>query len=223
MGKKRQMTSLFSRRLKIAGVCLLLALAGLMPGSAKTLDIPTTTAHLELPGDWTIQNRNDIALYAVQEGSGMSVTVALFTNENGQGVENPQFVENMETVLRQRANKEGASVKIVNGGKTDLNGVPADFLQAELAFPEGGVAYARSYAVAENGSILVLTLLTRDPSETADAALQDIAKSLHFDRPPLLPGTNLWSKYHLGWGLLVLVIVLVAGLALLLFFRRRAA
>jgi len=215
------MTSLFFRRLKIAGVCLLAAI-GVMPAPAKTLNIPTTTAHIDLPGDWTIKNQNDMALYAVSEGSGESVTIALFTNDNKQGVEKPLFLSNLETVLRQRANKEGASVKIVNGGGTDLNGIPADFLQAELAFPEGGVAYARAYGLAENGSILVLTLMTRDSSETADAGLQDIAKTLRFDRPPVLPGANLWTNYHLGWGLLAFVVFVVVGTALLLLFRCRA-
>ncbi len=217
------MISLFSRRLKAVCAYLLLAVAGITPMPAKMVDIPTTTAHLDLPGDWTIKDRNDVALYAVAEGSGTSVTVALFTNDNGQGVEQPQFAANMQTVLRQRANKEGASMKIVNDGMTELNGVPADFLQAELAFPEGGVAYARSYALAENGSILVLTLLTRDPSPAADASLQEIAKSLRFDRPPVLPGANLWTNYHLGWGLLACVLVIIAGLVLFIFARRRAS
>jgi hypothetical protein len=215
------MISLFPRRLKIAGACLLLAATGMTTTPAKTVDIRTTTAHLDLPGDWTIQDRKDVALYAVDEANARSVTVYLFTNENGQGVGAPQFAENMESVLRQRANKEQASVKIVNGGTTDLNGVPADFLQAELAFSEGGVAYARCYALAENGSVLVLTLLTRDPSEMADASLQAIAKSLRFDRPPVLPGTNLWTKYHLGGVLLAFAVIVVGGLGLLVFFRRR--
>jgi hypothetical protein len=75
--------------------------------------------------------------------------------------------------------------------------------------------------VAENGSILVLTLMTRDSSEKADAGLQDIAKTLRFDRPPVLPGANLWIKYHLGWGLLAVAVLAVVGAAFLFLFRRR--
>jgi uncharacterized membrane protein YdfJ with MMPL/SSD domain len=97
------MSSLFSRRLKIAAIGLLLAVAVVVPTPAKTLEIPVAAAHIDLPGNWTIQNQKDMALYAVSEGSGESVTVTFFSNDNGQGVEAPLFLENMETVMRQRA------------------------------------------------------------------------------------------------------------------------
>jgi len=213
------MMFLLPRRLQVASACLVLAVSGITSVPAKTIDIPTTNAHLDLPGDWSVMQRNDVALYAIAPEKGTSVTVALFTNENGQGVGQGQFGANMETVLAERANKEGASMKVINDGTTDLNGVPADFLQAELAFPEGGVAYARSYALAENNSILVVTLLSRDP--TADASLQAIARTLRFDRPPLLPDSNLWTTLHIGRDLLVFAAVMIAGLLVLAFARRR--
>lgn len=212
---------LYFRRMKAAAVCLLLAFAGIMSAPAKTIDIPTTDAHLDLPDDWTVMNRDDIALYAFSSGTGASATISLFVNDKGQTVDQPQFVANMERVLLERAKKEGATMKMLSEGSTDLNGVPADFLQAELAFPEGGVAYARSYALAENKSILVMTLLSRDP--TADASLQKIARTLRFDRPPLLPDANLWRNYHLGWGLLAFAVIVVAGLLILWWACRRTS
>jgi hypothetical protein len=207
------------RPLRATGLFLLLAMAIAIPAGAKTVRIPTTDAHLDLPDDWTLKPRQDVALYAVAPDGGASATVALFTNQNGQGVDGPKFVTNLESVLNDRATKERASMKIVDEGLTNLNGVPADFLQAELAFAEGGEAYGRSYALAENHSILVLTLLS--PDSGADAKLQEIARTLRFNRPPVLPGDTLWSTYHLGWVLLVLMIVVVIGLVIIATAKRR--
>jgi hypothetical protein len=65
----------------------------------------------------------------------------------------------------------------------------------------------------------VITLLSRDP--TADASLQAIAKTLRFDRPPILPDANLWTTLHIGRDLLVFAAVMIAGLLVVAFARRR--
>jgi hypothetical protein len=213
------MLFLLIRRLGVVAASLLFAVSGIASASAKTIDIPTTDAHIDVPDDWSLVNRQNIALYAFAPEKGRSLTVTLYTNENGQGVEQRQFAANMEELLAERANKEGASIKVINHGITDLNGVPADFLLAELAFAEGGVAYARTYALAENNSILVITLLTRDP--TADASQQAIARTLRFDRPPFVPGANLWTTLHLGRDLLVFAAVVIAAWVVIAFARRR--
>jgi hypothetical protein len=121
-------------------------------------------------------------------------------------------------VLNDRATKERASLKVVSEGSTDLNGVPADFLQAELAFAEGGVAYGRSYALAENGRILVLTLLSPDPG--MDANLQAIARTLRFDHPPVVPGATIWATYHLGRALFALVVFVIVVIVIIRAVKR---
>jgi uncharacterized membrane protein YdfJ with MMPL/SSD domain len=219
--KFKVMISSCIRRLRVTGFFFLLAVAFAMPASAKTIAIPTTDAHFEVPNDWTVTSRNDMALYALAPDGKASATVALFTNQDGKGVDDPEFFSNLEGVLNERATKERASMKVVSEGPTDLNGVPADYLQAELAFAEGGVAYGRSYAIGENNHILVLTLLSPDPG--ADAHLQAIAKTLRFDHPPLLPGATIWTNYHLGWVLLALVVFVLIGLGALAAMKRRSS
>ena len=186
---------------------LFLALAPL-GAAANTVPVPSQGASIAIPDDWTVLKRPNVVLVAAAPGETAALGILVSANHDLRQVDSPAAIDGIKQGLQDKAAQEGASLKVIEAGPRVLNGVPAGFLQTEQDLPGGRVIYNRTYHLAANGKLFLLTLDAKDKG--SDPVLQQIAESFRFDRPPELPGPSDFFVHRLGE---ICGVVLLLGLA----------
>lgn len=153
--------------------------------AANTVPVPGEGVSITIPDDWVLLNRPDLALVAAAPGETTALGITVKSNNDHLRVDNSRYFVDLERDLLEKSAKSGTSIKIIDSGPRNLNGVPAAFMESEEVFSGNMTVYDLVYHLAANGKFYHLTLDTRDSFQVP--ALEKIAESLRFDHPPAIP------------------------------------
>ena len=190
--------------------------------TARTVPVPAQGATIVIPDDWTLLKRPGVVLVASAPGETAALGILVSANHELRQAATPDDIEAMKQGLLAKAAKQGVPLHVIDAGPRQINGVPAGFVQTEQDFPGGHVIYSRAYDLAADGKLFLLTLDATD--KRTDPALQAMAESFRFNRPPEVPGPSDFFVHRLGEiGGVVLLLGLAAYLTRLgLQWRRKA-
>jgi hypothetical protein len=121
----------------------------------------------------------------------------VFPNTQNDAVTDDRIIAGMKKGMIAKAASQGQQTEITAEGPVTVNGVPSYVLQSKTLLPNSKIVYVRSYPIAANGKLYLLSLQTLDPAN--DSELQGIANSFRFSTPPDLPdASNPSAAYRAG-------------------------
>lgn len=179
--------------------------------AANTVPVSGEGVSITIPDDWVLLNRPDLALVAAAPGETTALGITVKANDDHLRVDNSRYFVDLERDLLEKSAKSGTSIKIIDSGPRNLDGVPAAFMESEEVFPGNLTVYDLVYHLAANGKFYHLTLDTRDSFQVP--ALEKIAESLRFDHPPVIPPLPVTSNFIEHRLMEITGVVLVVGLA----------
>ncbi len=197
---------------------LILALCTGPMAGAKTVSLASEQASVDIPDTWIEQSppanaSSTVIVTAISAEKKSMVQVQAFPNPRGALAAQPDLVTNIKNNISNQYVAHGGQVQFTGESKVDLSNVPAYVIQYTVTMPSGPALMARSYQLAANGKLYLITLRTVDAG--ADADLQAIANSFHFDSPPTLPTPQVAGhriRYYLAAaGGVVVLVALGAG------------
>lgn len=199
--------------------------------AAKTVDVPGEAASVDIPDAWTSQTQpppansgstqSVLILSALSAEKTSLLQIEVCANPRGIMAGQPDLVGNIKDAITNQIVSHGGAVQFTSEGKVALNDVPAYLIQyTTTSSPSAKQVLGRSYEVAANGKLYLISLRTFDAASDGD--LQGIANSLRFASPPVLPSppvSHRWLKIALAAGGGVVLLVL-AGVGIY-YYRQR--
>jgi hypothetical protein len=152
---------------------------------AKTVPVPGEGASITIPDDWSVLDRPHLAFVAAAPGETTALAIVIAPYTSPKWVNDPIYILEMQDAILKRALKNRATVKIIDSGAKAINGVPTAYVQVEQTFSGNRIIYSQEYDIAANGKLYALNFDTRDTFVAP--ALEKIADSFRFDKPPAFP------------------------------------
>ena len=190
---------------------------------AATVPLAGEQASVDLPDTWTAQPQqadpsapsSSLVLSALNAEKNAMLQVQVFPNPHAVMAAQPDFVAKIKDNISNQIVSHGGQVQFTSEGPITIHDVPAYQIQytAKPQSPSSPSLMGRNYLIAANGKLYLITLRTVDAG--ADADLQAIANSFHFDSPPTLPTPQVAGhriRYYLAAaGGVVVLVALGAG------------
>jgi hypothetical protein len=190
-----------------------------LDGEQASIDIPDTWTSKAQPADAT-SSATSLILSAVNAEKTSMLQILVCNNPRGMLASQPDLITNIKDNISNQVLSHGGQVQFTGEGKVNLNDVPAYLIQYTATGTSSPQLTARSYQIAANGKLYVISL--RTVNAAADADLQAIANSFHFDSPPVLPTPQV-PVHRIRYYLIAAaaVVVLVALGVGLYYYRQR--
>ena len=213
-------------KLLFAAIIILLTVSPVV--EAATVDLTGQGASVDLPDSWTSKQQqadesaatSSLILSAINEEKTALLQVQVCPNPHGLLADQSDLVSNVKDDISNQIVAHGGQVQFTGESKIELNNIPAYLIQYTETAPSSKQVLARTYQVAANGKLYLLSLRTFDT--TADADLQAIANSFRFATPPVLPTPTVPGhriRYFLMAG--AGAVALIAAIIGVVVYRRR--
>ncbi len=214
--------------MKLLCTAILLVLTVCPAVQAATIDLPGQGASVDLPDTWTSKQQpvddskpaSSMILAAINAEKTSMLQIEELGNPHGLLADQPALVSNIKENISNQIVSHGGQMQFTGESKVSLNDVPAYLIQYTETTPDSKQLSARTYQVAANGKLYIISLRTVDAGTDAD--LQAIANSFRFAAPPVLP-TPQAPVHRIRYILMAVagVVVLVGAIVGYVIYRRR--